>query len=79
MCKIIHITIDCIVFIGMLGKAKGQILRVAACLQMFFCDYLADENDEENQEGMDIVQVDSLPTIITEEAVAAAIDYVDVC
>lgn len=28
---------------------------------------------------MDIVQVDSLPTIITEEAVAAAIDYVDVC
>jgi len=67
------------VFTGMLGKAKGQILRVAACLPMFFCDYLADENDEENQEGMDIVQIDSLPTIIMEEAVAAANDYVDVC
>ena len=23
---------------GMLGKAKGQVLRVAACLQMFFDD-----------------------------------------
>jgi len=63
----------------MLGKAKGLILHVAACLKMFFCDHLADQNDEENGEDMDVVQIDSLPTIIKEEVVEVAIDYVDVC
>lgn len=62
--------------VGMLGKAKGQILRVAACLQMFFCDKLAEE--EEYEVDMPIIQAD-LPTIITADAVAAAIDYVEVC
>ena len=27
-----------IILLGMLAKATGQILRVAACLQMLFCD-----------------------------------------
>jgi len=34
--------------IGMLGKAKGQILRVVACLQIFFDDssIIAEKLDE---------------------------------
>lgn len=37
---------------GMLGKAKGQILHVAACLQMFFDDSatINEEMDEETEQ-----------------------------
>ena len=30
----------------MLGKAKGQILRIAACLQMFFGDTSTSDDEE---------------------------------
>jgi len=67
----------------MLGKAKGQILRVAACLQMFFDDSAAaiEDMDEETQQSVDmkINQVEELPTLINADAIAAAINFVDVC
>jgi len=68
---------------GMLGKAKGQILRVAACLQMFFDDSatIDEEMDEETQQSvvMQIEQVTELPTLINADAIAAAINFVEVC
>ena len=65
---------------GMLGKAKGQILRIAACLQMFFGDTLVDHEDGYS-EGDDEATVITapLPTTITEDALKAAINFVEVC
>ena len=70
---------------GMLGKAKGQILRVAACLQMFFDDsatiHVNEEMDEETEQSMnmEIEQAEELPTSIHANAIAAAINFVEVC
>ena len=55
--------------IGMLSKAKGQILRVAACLNLLFCDY------EENES---IKVAEFIPLVITEEAILAAQNFVTV-
>lgn len=67
----------------MLGKAKGQILRVAACLQIFFDDSstIHEKLDEETEQiiDMEIEQVEELPTIINADAIAAAINFVEVC
>ena len=76
----------------MLGKAKGQILRVAACLEMLFCDSEEDsENTDEESESADeesesieddnisIQQVETLPTTISSESLKAAINFVEVC
>ena len=66
----------------MLGKPKGQIIRVAACLQMFFDDHaeIIEQMDEETEQSVDmeIEQVDELPTLIKANAIAAAINFVDV-
>ena len=68
---------------GMLGKAKGQILHVAACLQMFFDDSATtnEEMDDETEQSMnmEIEQVEELPTLINADAIAAAINFVQVC
>ena len=50
----------------MLSKAKGQILRVAACLNLLFCDYES------------IKVAESIPLVITEEAILAAQNFVTV-
>ena len=67
----------------MLGKAKGQISRVAACLQMFFDDRAntTEQMDEDLEQSadMEIEQVEELPILIKADAIAAAINYVDVC
>ena len=55
----------------MLAKAKGQILRVAACLQMLFCDEDGPEVPATMQEN--------IPMEIGEKAVLAAQNYVDIC
>lgn len=50
-------------YAGMLSKSKGQILRVAATLHVLF-------------------HIDTplaIPSVIGEDAVKAAIDFVDVC
>ena len=57
--------------IGMLSKAKGQILRVAACLNVLFCDGEFDENNE-----MEVSP--EIPLVITEKAIVAAQNMVDV-
>ena len=64
---------------GMLGKAKGQILRVAACLHMFFDDSATSnkEMDDETEQSMNM-EIE-LPTLINADAIAAAINFVQVC
>ena len=57
--------------LGMLSKAKGQILRVAACLNVLFCDGEFDENTKMK------VSPD-IPLVITEKAIVAAQNIVDV-
>ena len=57
----------------MLGKAKGQILRIAACLQMFFSDTCTSDDEER------IIPATTLPTTLTEDALKAAINFVEVC
>ena len=54
----------------MLGKAKGQILRVAACLQVLFCD-------EKDADTIHLAQ--TIPTKIGHDALVAAQNFVDVC
>lgn len=60
-----------IILLGMLAKAKGQILRVAACLQMLFCDEAGPEET--------ITIIEPIPKVIREDAIVAAQNYVDVC
>ena len=55
----------------MLAKAKGQILRVSACLQMLFCD--------DKGPGESAVIKEPIPMEITETVILAAQNYVDVC
>ena len=63
----------CILIVGMLSKAKGQILRVAACIHVLFSDF-KDNEDE-----------DIIPTIrkispeISEDAIIAAQNFVETC
>ena len=57
----------------MLGKAKGQILQIAACLQMFFGDTCTSDDEER------IIPTNTLPTTLTEDALKAAINFVEVC
>ena len=67
----------------MLGKAKGQILRIAACLQMFFSDTLEkhqnSQDDDDHDDDEIIIPAATLPTTITEDALKAAINFVQVC
>ena len=54
---------------GMLGKEKGQILRVAANMHVYFGDTREDGS----------IVVHDIPSIISEECICAAQDYVDTC
>lgn len=65
----------------MLGKAKGhvQILRTAACLQMFFDDRSENRQDDDGDDDEIIIPAATLPTTITEDALKAAINFVEVC
>ena len=65
----------------MLGKAKGQFLRIAACLQMFFCDRSENHEDrqDDDNDGEDIISTATPLTIIMESILKAAINLVDVC
>lgn len=65
----------------MLGKAKGQFLRIAACLQMFFCDRSENHEDrqDDDNDGEDIISAATPLTIITETTLKAAVNFVDVC
>ena len=53
---------------GMLSKAKGQVLRIAAALHVLFCDTV----DEDN-----IITVSDVPETISKTAIIAAQNYVD--
>lgn len=55
-------------FIGMLSKAKGQVLRVSAALHMLFSDV--------GGEGENMADVSK--TIRT-KAIIAAVDFVNIC
>ena len=55
-----------IYILGLLSKAKGQILRVAALLHIFF-----------ETESLTI-NLSSVPSTISEQAIRAAIDFADV-
>lgn len=59
--------------LGLLSKSKGQILRVAACLQILF-------NVEPNsqEEEMSPEEADKLLQI-SENSIKAAINFVEVC
>lgn len=50
-------------YVGMLSKSLGQIIRVSAAMHILF------HMDEEG----------SLPTVISEAAIDAAINFVEVC
>ena len=54
----------------MLGKAKGQILRVATHLQVLFCDV---------KDADTIHLAQTIPTIIGHNVLVAAQNFVDVC
>ena len=56
----------------MLGKAKGQILRIAAYLQMFFSDTCMSDDDER------IIPTNTLPETLREDALKVAINFVEV-
>jgi len=60
----------------MLGKAKGQILRVAASLEMLFCDT---EEPGSTEDDISVQQVETLPTTISSKSLKAAINFIDVC
>lgn len=55
------------IHVGMLSKAKGQVLRVAAALHVLFCD------------TTDMDEMDGVPSVISKEAVITAQNYVDTC
>ena len=55
---------------GMLSKAKGQVLRLAAVLHVLFCDQL-------DQQGP--ITVHTVLATISKEAIIAAQDFVNVC
>lgn len=54
----------------MLSKSKGQILRVAAALQVLFS---VERNTEQEQPP------NAGTVLISEDAITAAIDFVEVC
>jgi hypothetical protein len=56
---------------GILSKAKGQILRVSACLNVFFSDQEIDHNNAT------IKVSPHVPLVITEDAIIAAQNIVD--
>ena len=56
----------------MLGKAKGQILRIAACFQMFFGDTTQGDDDH-----VRIIPATTLSTTIMEDSLKAAINFVE--
>ena len=53
----------------MLGKPKGQVLRLAAALHVVFCDTV---------DGRDIA-VSQIPPTISKDAIIAAQNFVDTC
>ena len=55
-------------FIGMLSKAKGQILRVSGILNVLFCD--------RSDQGK-LSLSDTIPIVITNDALEAAQNFVD--
>lgn len=54
----------------MLSKSKGQTLRVAAALHIFF-------QDKAREDGS--IQVKGVSTILSDEAILAAKNYVETC
>ena len=57
----------------MLGKAKVQILRIAAYFQMFFGDTCTSDDYER------IIPLNTLPTTLREDALKVAINFLEVC
>ena len=55
---------------GMLSKSKGQVLRVAACLHVIFCEIDAIEGES---------SVEAIPSTISKEAIIAAENFVGTC
>lgn len=56
----------------MLSKSKGQILRVAAALQVLFS--LEDDTEQQQEQPPNVGIV-----LISEDAIKAAINFVEVC
>ena len=71
----VHRIISTCIFliIGMLSKAKSQILRVAACMHMLFSDF----KDIENEDVIPVVN--QISTEISEAALIAAENFVKMC
>jgi hypothetical protein len=67
-------------FTGMLGKSKGQILRVAAVLQVLF-QMVSDtaEEAETDDSDMETSTSTSTSTCISDKAVLVAINFVELC
>jgi len=61
-------------YTGLLSKAKGQILRVAACIHVLVADFKNHEND------LDFKPVSStVPSEISDYAINAAENFVMTC
>ena len=54
----------------MLSKAKGQVLRIAAALNVLF-------NDSCDEDGQ--ISVSSVPSTISNQSIVAAKNFVDLC
>ena len=57
----------------MLSKAKGQILRVAACIHVLFSDFKGHEHDNI------IPTIHQISPEISEAAIVAAQNFVEIC
>ena len=57
-------------FIGMLSKAKGQVLRVAATLHVLFSDTVGEDGK---------IIVTEVAHTITPKAIVAARNFIDIC
>ena len=65
-----NIDLTHLMFIGMLSKSKGQILRVAANMHVFFGDKLNDDNS---------ITIEKIPSELSEAVISAAQNYVETC
>lgn len=59
---------------GILSKSKGQVLRVAACRHILFC-----EVDGDDDKDVGVPSIESIPSIISKEAIVAAENFVVTC
>ena len=56
----------------MLSKSKGQVLRVAAVLHIFFQDKIDTESDDK-------IMVSEVDNVLSNEAILAAQNFVEIC